>query len=168
MKTSRSFSSDPAATRSARHFVLHAVGQAPPGVRDAIAVMIGELAMNAVQHAQTGFGVTVELVGGTLRVEVTDSGGNYPAPGRCRRPAARAVAVCRSWTVSPTPGASHGHPQSRARPSGSRSPCRLAANQNRALQQAWAALARLVCPAQMLAAGSWILTPRWKGGNDPR
>lgn len=81
MKTSRSFSSDPAATRSARHFVLHAVGQAPPGVRDAIAVMIGELAMNAVQHAQTGFGVTVELIDGTLRVEVTDSSGNYPAPG---------------------------------------------------------------------------------------
>jgi anti-sigma regulatory factor (Ser/Thr protein kinase) len=81
MITSRSFSSDPASTRSARHFVLHAVGQAPPGVRDAIAVMIGELAMNAVQHAQTGFGVTVELAGGTLRVEVTDSGGNYPAPG---------------------------------------------------------------------------------------
>jgi anti-sigma regulatory factor (Ser/Thr protein kinase) len=81
MKTSRSFSSDLAATRSARHFVLHAVGNAPPGLRDAIAVMVGELVMNAVQHAQTGFEVTVELTGGTLRVEVTDSGGNYPAPG---------------------------------------------------------------------------------------
>jgi anti-sigma regulatory factor (Ser/Thr protein kinase) len=81
MKTSRSFSSDPASTRSARHFVLHAVGNAPGGVRDAIAVMVGELTMNAVQHARTGFGVTVDLTDGTLRVEVTDSGGDYPAAG---------------------------------------------------------------------------------------
>ncbi len=81
MKISRSFSSDAAATRSARHFVLDAVGRAPSGVRDAIAVMVGELAMNAVQHAQTGFQVTVELADGTLRVEVTDSGGKYPAAG---------------------------------------------------------------------------------------
>ena len=69
MKTSRSFSSDPASTRSARHFVLRAVGGAPPGVRDSIAVMVGELTMNAVQHAQTGFQVTVEMTDGTLRVE---------------------------------------------------------------------------------------------------
>jgi anti-sigma regulatory factor (Ser/Thr protein kinase) len=81
MKTSRSFSSDPASTGSARHFVLRAVGNAPPGVRDSIAVMVGELTMNAVQHAQTGFQVTVELTDGTLRVEVTDSGGSYPAAG---------------------------------------------------------------------------------------
>jgi len=81
MKTSRSLSSDPAATRSARHFVLDEVGHAPAGIRDAIALMVGELAMNAVQHAQTGFQVTVELTDGTLRVEVTDSGGNYPAAG---------------------------------------------------------------------------------------
>jgi anti-sigma regulatory factor (Ser/Thr protein kinase) len=81
MKTSRSFSSDPASTRSARHFVLDAVGNAPSGLQDAIAVMVGELAMNAVQHARTGFEVTVELAGGTLRVEVTDSGGSYPAAG---------------------------------------------------------------------------------------
>ncbi len=43
--------------------------------------MVGELTMNAVQHAQTGFRVTVELTDGTLRVEVTDSGGSYPAAG---------------------------------------------------------------------------------------
>jgi anti-sigma regulatory factor (Ser/Thr protein kinase) len=81
MKTSRSFSSDPESTRSARHFVLHAVGDVPPGLRDAIAVMVGELAMNAVQHARTDFQVTVEMADGTLRVEVTDSGGTYPAAG---------------------------------------------------------------------------------------
>lgn len=81
MRTSRSFSSDPASTRSARSFVLHAVGNAPSGVRDAIAVMVGELAMNAVEHARTDFEVTVEVTGGTLRVNVTDLAGNYPTAG---------------------------------------------------------------------------------------
>jgi anti-sigma regulatory factor (Ser/Thr protein kinase) len=79
MKTSRSFTADPGSTRSARHFVLQAAGSAPPRLRDAIAVMVGELAMNAVQHARTDFEVTVELTGGILRVQVTDSAGNRPA-----------------------------------------------------------------------------------------
>jgi anti-sigma regulatory factor (Ser/Thr protein kinase) len=78
MRTSRSFPSDPESTRAARQFVLQAVGNAPAELRDAIAVMAGELAMNAVQHARTGFTVTTELAGGTLRVEVTDSRGNHP------------------------------------------------------------------------------------------
>ena len=43
--------------------------------------MTGELAMNAVQHARTGYRVTVELADSTLRVEVTDPGGTYPAAG---------------------------------------------------------------------------------------
>jgi anti-sigma regulatory factor (Ser/Thr protein kinase) len=79
MKISRSFPADPASTRSARRFVLNAAGDAPAGLRDAIEVMVGELTMNAIQHARTGFDVTVGLTDGILRVEVTDSGRNYPA-----------------------------------------------------------------------------------------
>ncbi|MFY9934107.1 MAG: ATP-binding protein [Streptosporangiaceae bacterium] len=78
MKTSRSFRSDPESTRAARRFVLEEVGTAPSELRDTIAVMVGELAMNAVQHAGTEFQVTVELTGAILRVEVTDSGGGLP------------------------------------------------------------------------------------------
>jgi anti-sigma regulatory factor (Ser/Thr protein kinase) len=48
-------------------------------MRDAIAVMTGELAMNAVQHARTSYEITTELTGGTLRVEVTDSGPELPS-----------------------------------------------------------------------------------------
>jgi anti-sigma regulatory factor (Ser/Thr protein kinase) len=81
MKTSRSFPADPGSTRSARRFVLQAVGTAPPDLRDAIAVTVGELVMNAVQHAHTDFEVIVELTDGTLRVDVTDSAGNRPAAG---------------------------------------------------------------------------------------
>ena len=81
MRTSRNFPSEPDSTRAARRFVLQAVGNAPSALRDAIAVMVGELAMNAVEHARTPFKVTIELAGGTLRVEVTDSDDNRPQAG---------------------------------------------------------------------------------------
>jgi anti-sigma regulatory factor (Ser/Thr protein kinase) len=110
MKTSRSFSADPDSTRSARHFVLHAVGHAPPGLRDAIAVMVGELAMNAVQHARTGFEVTVELADHTLWVEVTDPGGNSPVAGPMPPPSSlrgRGLPIVASladdWGITPAP-----------------------------------------------------------------
>jgi len=45
---------------------------------DAVAVMVSELAMNAVQYARTQFDVTVEMTGQALRVEVSDSGGGNP------------------------------------------------------------------------------------------
>jgi anti-sigma regulatory factor (Ser/Thr protein kinase) len=79
MRTSRRFPPDPGSVPSARRFVLQAAGNAPADLRDAIAVMTAELAMNAVQHARTEFEVTVDLAGGTLRVEVTDSGHGQPA-----------------------------------------------------------------------------------------
>jgi ribosomal protein L32 len=51
---------------------------------------------NAVQHARTRFQVTAEITGGSLRVEVTDSGGGTPAAGRCRTRPACADAACSS------------------------------------------------------------------------
>ena len=110
MRISRSFSADAGSTRSARHFVLHAVGNAAPGLRDAIAVMVGELAMNAVQHARTGFQVTVELTDGTLRVEVADRGGDYPAARPMPPPSSsrgRGLPIVDSladdWGITPAP-----------------------------------------------------------------
>ena len=50
-----SFPPVPASARAARRFVLQAAGDAPADPRDAIAVMVAELAMNAVQHARTDF-----------------------------------------------------------------------------------------------------------------
>jgi anti-sigma regulatory factor (Ser/Thr protein kinase) len=110
MKTSRSFRADPESTRAARRFVLQAAGPAPPELRDTIAVLTGELAMNAVQHARTGFQVTVELSGATLRVEVTDSGGGrlaaepMPPPGS---PRGRGLPIVDSladeWGIVPSP-----------------------------------------------------------------
>lgn len=110
MMTSRSFSAEAMSTRSARSFVLQAVGDAPSDVRDAIAVMVGELAMNAVQHARTGFDVTVELDGGTVRVDVTDSADGYPQAGPMPPPGSsrgRGLPIVHSladnWGVTPAP-----------------------------------------------------------------
>jgi anti-sigma regulatory factor (Ser/Thr protein kinase) len=116
MRTDRSFPSDPESTRAARRFVLQAVGHAPAGLRDAIAVMVGELAMNAVQHARTEFKVTVELAGGTVRVEVTDSGGDQPTAGPMPPPGSRrgrglpiVASLADDWGVIPSrPGPGKG------------------------------------------------------------
>lgn len=110
MKTSRTFRCDPESTRAARRFVLHAVGPVPSELRDTIAVMAGELVMNAVQHARTEFQVTVELTAATLRVEVTDSGGGRPAAGPMPPPGSRrgrglpiVNSLADEWGVIPSP-----------------------------------------------------------------
>jgi anti-sigma regulatory factor (Ser/Thr protein kinase) len=79
MRTSRSFPAVPESTRAARRFVLQAAGDVPPALQDAIAVMVAELAMNAVQHAGTEFEVIIDRGAAIMRVEVTDSGGGRPA-----------------------------------------------------------------------------------------
>lgn len=81
MRVRRTFPPVPASTRAARRFVLRSIGDALAGQRDAVAVIVGELAMNAVEHARSEFDVSVELTGGRLRVEVVDRGGGFPAAG---------------------------------------------------------------------------------------
>ena len=78
MTVDRSFAPDAASIRAARRFVLAAVDGATPELRDAISVMVSELAMNAVQYACTTFVVSVDLTGDSLHVAVTDSGGGSP------------------------------------------------------------------------------------------
>jgi len=77
---------------------------------DAIAVMTSELAMNAVQYARAEFTVTVEITGGTLRVEVTDSAPGTPEPGPL--PPARSLhgrglfivgQLSDTWGITPSP-----------------------------------------------------------------
>jgi len=74
----RSFAPDSASIRAARRFVLDGLGDATQDLRDAISVMVSELAMNAVQYACTTFVVSIDLTGESLRVAVTDSGGGSP------------------------------------------------------------------------------------------
>jgi anti-sigma regulatory factor (Ser/Thr protein kinase) len=73
MKIARTFPPDMVSITAARRFVLAAMGAVTRDQRDVVSVLVSELAMNAVEHARTPFEVTAEVIGRTLRVEVTDS-----------------------------------------------------------------------------------------------
>jgi anti-sigma regulatory factor (Ser/Thr protein kinase) len=79
MKTAQTFAPDVNSIPAARRFVLAAIGSFTAEQRDAVSVMVSELAMNAVEHARTRFQVTVEIINGSLLVEVTDSGSGTAA-----------------------------------------------------------------------------------------
>lgn len=112
MRASRSFTSVLGSTPAARRFVLSTLGDTPADLRDAISVMVSELAMNAVQHARTQFEVSVELTADTLRVTVTDSGAGRPTAQPMPPPSSdrgRGLQIVQSladeWGVAPS---SHG------------------------------------------------------------
>lgn len=75
----RTFPNTRASVTQARRFVCNALGDIDAGRRSEIAVMVSELAANAVLHAHTGFRVRVSDSGDEgLRVEVIDSGPGEP------------------------------------------------------------------------------------------
>lgn len=110
MKTARTFPPDVDSIPSARRFVLAATGPVAQDLRDVVSVMVSELAMNAVQHARTHFEVGVEVTDGTLRVQVTDSGGGTaeaqplpPATSLRGRGLFLVDRLSDAWGVSPAP-----------------------------------------------------------------
>ena len=66
----------------ARRFLLGTLPDAGDDDADALALMLSELATNAVQHAATEFEVSVRVApdGGRVRVEVSDGAAGYPTP----------------------------------------------------------------------------------------
>jgi anti-sigma regulatory factor (Ser/Thr protein kinase) len=110
MSEQRRFSNDAASVRDARRFVLDAVGGVPPAAADAIAVMVSELAANAVRHTVSHFTVTVDRLPDRIRVEVGDSGPGDPVV-RAPDPAelsGRGLQIVRAlagdWGVIPAAG----------------------------------------------------------------
>jgi anti-sigma regulatory factor (Ser/Thr protein kinase) len=75
----RHFPRRPESVVAARRFVTEALGQIDAQARDAVELMVSELATNAVQHARTAFDLTIRCARGEVRVEVTDSSGGTPA-----------------------------------------------------------------------------------------
>jgi len=61
--------------REARQFVIRCMGRARDTVLEQVALLVSELAANAVQHAKSWFTVTVESEG-VIRVEVSDDDGS--------------------------------------------------------------------------------------------
>lgn len=79
MTTERRFDDTEASVGDSRRFVASATADAPAAVRDAIVLMVSELATNAIVHAGGGFAVRVERDDGSIHVTVTDQGTGTPA-----------------------------------------------------------------------------------------
>jgi anti-sigma regulatory factor (Ser/Thr protein kinase) len=82
MIAQRAFPGAPESVPVARHFVSDAVSQVPKDIADRAALMVSELATNAVRHGGSDFEVLVELTPDELYVEIADSGGGSPAVRR--------------------------------------------------------------------------------------
>jgi anti-sigma regulatory factor (Ser/Thr protein kinase) len=111
VRASRTFHAGAGSIRAARRFVVDVAGELPAELREAVCLMVSELAMNVVQHAHTSFDVTVEASGGRLRVEVTDSGGGTPELQPGSRPDSvngRGLQIIHRlagrWGITPAPG----------------------------------------------------------------
>lgn len=78
------FACSPTSVAAARHFVVRCLTGTPPSVCERAALLVSELATNAVKHARSAFSVSVRLGGGPVRVSVRDFGEGEPTE---RRPA---------------------------------------------------------------------------------
>jgi len=78
MSPQRRFPNDADSVSAARRFVLASLDGVPTRDADAIAVMVSELAANAVRHTGSHFTVAVDLSSERIRVEVGDGGSGDP------------------------------------------------------------------------------------------
>jgi anti-sigma regulatory factor (Ser/Thr protein kinase) len=80
MRATRSFPSSAASVKKARRFIGQCLADVPPEVRDDVALLVSELATNAVRHSAAEFVVVADRNGTRIRVEVTDAGRGAPEP----------------------------------------------------------------------------------------
>jgi serine/threonine-protein kinase RsbW len=75
----RTFPADPQSIPEARHFVAEFLTDVvPDATRDAIEVMVSELATNAIRHAASGFTLRLYVSDTHVRVEAIDTGSGVP------------------------------------------------------------------------------------------
>ena len=105
----RSFPQVPESVPRARRFVAEMIAGISDAVTERTAVMVSELATNAIRHAATPFAVRVEVTPTEVCLEVTDSGPGEPglrAPAP-RAPSGRGLrivdALSDDWGVRPDP-----------------------------------------------------------------
>jgi anti-sigma regulatory factor (Ser/Thr protein kinase) len=108
---SAEFPATPDSIAAARRFVAAALGAVDQDGRDAVSLMVSELATNSVRHARTPYRVAVLRRGDAVRVEVSDHGSGRallrePGPrephGRGMRIVAR---LAEAWGVELHPNA---------------------------------------------------------------
>ena len=78
MMVRQRYAADPKSVMEARRFVLAQLPDAEAELRDAVSLMVSELATDAVLHARTEFVVCLEVTDEWLRVEVIDQGSEMP------------------------------------------------------------------------------------------
>jgi anti-sigma regulatory factor (Ser/Thr protein kinase) len=78
MTSRRRFGPSKESISAARSFVTRIISDAPVEARESVAVMVSELATNALVHAASGFDVVVDRSGQAVMVAVTDWGGGAP------------------------------------------------------------------------------------------
>jgi anti-sigma regulatory factor (Ser/Thr protein kinase) len=110
MMVRRQFHGSPDSIREARRFASESTADLSDNLRDAVALMVSELATNALVHASVGFDVAVDRSGTSLRVTVSDQGDGIPAlraPGS-DEPHGRGLriveALSQHWGVTDTSG----------------------------------------------------------------
>ncbi len=115
-RATRSFPLDRDAPRQARHFALDLlrgwrIGRSYGAhLASDVAIVVSELATNAVRHARSGFTVSVLLADGALRIRVEDaralpgSPGDLPLPVWPDHGLGLVEAVSTRWGVQPADG----------------------------------------------------------------
>jgi anti-sigma regulatory factor (Ser/Thr protein kinase) len=78
MTVSRRFEASEDSVGAARRFVTGIISDTPTDVQDSVAVMVSELATNALLHASGGFEVAVDRSELTVSVSVSDRGDGAP------------------------------------------------------------------------------------------
>ena len=82
MIQSASFPAASSSAKQARAFAAVALGGVDPEILRSVALMVSELASNAVRHAESAFTVSVERTDAFIRISVTDDGPGWPTPRR--------------------------------------------------------------------------------------
>jgi anti-sigma regulatory factor (Ser/Thr protein kinase) len=78
MSPQRRFPNEPASVSEARRYTLRTLDTLAPQLSDAVAVMVSELAANAVRHTASHFTVTIDQSDDLIRVAVSDGGAGSP------------------------------------------------------------------------------------------
>ncbi len=80
MNATRSFPAERHSVTAARRFASQMLDGSPSQAREAVELMISELATNCVRHVQASFKLTISIdhAKGRIRVEVSDPGGGTP------------------------------------------------------------------------------------------
>jgi anti-sigma regulatory factor (Ser/Thr protein kinase) len=78
VKLTRTFPAEPRSVATARHFATSMLAGDAAELRDAVELMVSELATNCIRHVNASFEVSVEQSEQSLHVEVRDQGAGRP------------------------------------------------------------------------------------------